>query len=713
MRKRQDPAYVKYALEQVGYDSSVVDEELSRIQSIQTGQPLPPQAQNHTNPGGAQIGTAESANLGDAGAANSMLDLLDKSVQDNKDLMGPIEGRARSLNPYDTQAQTIQGQINATKQIVGKYLEGGVLRAEDEVKYAKILPTLNDTPETAKNKLDTVRKLIEQKKKSQLESFGQAGYDTSQFQETPQQTTQPSSGQLVTLNTPEEAAKWLQSNPTDPRADQVKKKLESVGFDMNKLAQTSQNTNTQQGGFLGDVSKSFTDRTNNIADTLNSGDSTGSKILQTTGQELGFFSDSVGSAVVNTLKAVTPDFIEKPAKEKITELVSAGLNTDVAKKTITAWEDFKQSNPEMARNIEATGNIANFFALGYGSGAGAKVAKEGIGAVASKTGKALEASGVKAGAEAAQKYAQELVMPIDSKAARLDQVGRTTETGIGPFKKNVVAPTAAEQRSAQEIMKIEGVSPSNTYQQNYNAIKEAVRQKADDLITALSANDFIVSKKEVLSRLNKAAEGLKSSPLIVGEAEKMAEKLLAGAKRFINENSGTGSGMLKARKAYDEWVLKQKPKAFDAKAENAFSVANREVRNAINKLLDEKAPNVGVKESFRQQSSLLDALDNIAPKAAEEAKTAVGRALQNLGSKIGSKNKIIQSIAAAGIGLGGGTIATMAPGVAIAGGAAYGAYKAGKALLSPALRKGLGKILQESGHLLNPEDLKVLEEIAK
>ena len=42
------------------------------------------------------------------------------------------------------------------RQTVGKALEGGVLRKEDEEKYKKILATLADTPETAIYKIESL-----------------------------------------------------------------------------------------------------------------------------------------------------------------------------------------------------------------------------------------------------------------------------------------------------------------------------------------------------------------------------------------------------------------------------------------------------------------------------------------------------------------------------------------------------------------------------
>lgn len=83
-------------------------------------------------------------------ALKSLQDLRQK-IQDNKQYIGPIKGLS-ALNPW-SDARKVQADVNAARQRVGKALEGGVLRKEDEDKYKKILATLNDTPETAEYKI--------------------------------------------------------------------------------------------------------------------------------------------------------------------------------------------------------------------------------------------------------------------------------------------------------------------------------------------------------------------------------------------------------------------------------------------------------------------------------------------------------------------------------------------------------------------------------
>ena len=75
---------------------------------------------------GFRIPASTVVNITDVNAANGMLDNLEKTIEDNKNQFGPISGRVGGVNPYDEKAQGVQSVVDATKQIVGKYLDGGV-----------------------------------------------------------------------------------------------------------------------------------------------------------------------------------------------------------------------------------------------------------------------------------------------------------------------------------------------------------------------------------------------------------------------------------------------------------------------------------------------------------------------------------------------------------------------------------------------------------
>lgn len=112
-------------------------------------------------------------------SANELKDAMVNSMS----LFGPLKGRAGALNPYDENAQSLNSAIYAAKQSIGKFLEGGVLRAEDEKKYEKMLPSISDSPSVAQTKLELIYKKLADKAAGYKTSLGRSGYDVSAFDE--------------------------------------------------------------------------------------------------------------------------------------------------------------------------------------------------------------------------------------------------------------------------------------------------------------------------------------------------------------------------------------------------------------------------------------------------------------------------------------------------------------------------------------------------
>jgi len=108
-----------------------------------------------------------------------MLNAVRSSIENNVDLFGPVQGRLGSMNPYNVQAQTIDAEMRTASQTFGRYMEGGVLRKEDEDKYRRMFPQLHDTPEVAKNKLAIVDRLLAEKRNSDVAALRESGWDVS------------------------------------------------------------------------------------------------------------------------------------------------------------------------------------------------------------------------------------------------------------------------------------------------------------------------------------------------------------------------------------------------------------------------------------------------------------------------------------------------------------------------------------------------------
>ena len=101
---------------------------------------------------GKPLSDAAVGKISETKSAIASLADLREVLKKNEQYLGPVAGLA-ALNPYSA-ARQAQADVDRVRQRVGKALEGGVLRKEDEEKYKKILATLRDVPETALYKID-------------------------------------------------------------------------------------------------------------------------------------------------------------------------------------------------------------------------------------------------------------------------------------------------------------------------------------------------------------------------------------------------------------------------------------------------------------------------------------------------------------------------------------------------------------------------------
>jgi hypothetical protein len=113
-------------------------------------------------------------------AANTIAD-MQSGIRNISDLKGevsesganfPVLGNLRSLNPFDAEAQGLNTRMKVIKQTIGKAMEGGVLRKEDEEKYKKMLPTMGDTDETALDKIDYIEQSLSAKLQDYMNLVG-------------------------------------------------------------------------------------------------------------------------------------------------------------------------------------------------------------------------------------------------------------------------------------------------------------------------------------------------------------------------------------------------------------------------------------------------------------------------------------------------------------------------------------------------------------
>jgi len=126
---------------------------------------------------GKAVPATQAQYLSDYDAAISVMDEVDTVLKENQKVFDPIGGRVRGANPYDTEAQQTRAIVERASQVVGKALEGGVLRKEDEEKYRKQLPNINDSFAVAKSKAKKIRDMLVKNRQQRVDALKRAGYN--------------------------------------------------------------------------------------------------------------------------------------------------------------------------------------------------------------------------------------------------------------------------------------------------------------------------------------------------------------------------------------------------------------------------------------------------------------------------------------------------------------------------------------------------------
>jgi hypothetical protein len=170
----------------------------SRIWVIRNGRPMRITEAEY-QPGDLPANTREQGRPVISGDANKIAD-FDTSLDDlqvlDTVLSAPestgVEAKVRASLPnwaneltsgWGNEAKSRQAVIDRVKQVIGKALEGGVLRKEDEYKYEKILPTIGDARPVVQSKLKDLHSAIERRRATLIDALDDAGYDVTQYRQ--------------------------------------------------------------------------------------------------------------------------------------------------------------------------------------------------------------------------------------------------------------------------------------------------------------------------------------------------------------------------------------------------------------------------------------------------------------------------------------------------------------------------------------------------
>lgn len=154
---------------------------------------------------GRPVTSGDAGRLAELDTALDDLKVLDTTLTETKGSTG-VDAKIGAALPNfitewtgaGTDAKKRQGVIDRVKQVIGKALEGGVLRKEDEKKYEKILPTIGDPNDVAISKLEGLASAVQQRRSRLVDALEDAGYDVSAYRE--RAAVVPQSGVALTAD---------------------------------------------------------------------------------------------------------------------------------------------------------------------------------------------------------------------------------------------------------------------------------------------------------------------------------------------------------------------------------------------------------------------------------------------------------------------------------------------------------------------------------
>jgi len=428
-----------------------------------------------------------------------------------------------------------------------------------------------------------------------------------------------------------------------------------------------------------------------------------------------WISDIFWEWLVSAFKLAWEPWKETFKKLAQTELWQKWL--EAISKWVDAYQDFKELNPELAKDIEATVNIAEFFPIWKWVWAAAKVTKEWAEVIWKKVVKwAWEVwEVVSKQAEDVLKrekidFVKDLLSPEWTKKERIAEI-KAWKVQEWIFWRQTT-PWKIETKAIEEVSNIPWISKSNTNLDNNNVIRDEIVKEATWLEKSLKANDVIFTRKELNSFLTKWIENIENNKLLRWDAEKIALDMLDEFKNIMKNKPSKWSALLEWRKEFDQIVKRFRwDKALDPNIENALSIATREVRQWANDFLANKSQIVDVKNSLNKQSNLFNALEVTAIKADKEAKNAIWRFLWNVKNKLWLSSELAWVLATIWATWWLGFLTTVAPAVVWAWAAWLWAFKLWQLAFGAKTRKAIWDALKKVNNALNkaPNDSELLK----
>jgi archaellum component FlaC len=380
-------------------------------------------------------------------------------------------------------------------------------------------------------------------------------------------------------------------------------------------SQTASKVQPEKKGFLSrlgtGIAESFQKR-DVASDTAFASDQNfGSQLLQSAGQAAGF----IGDVGVETLKAgyqSLPQGVQDLTKATGVELLNtapgqAGLNA--LKGGLETWNGFKESNPEVAKNLEAVVNIASVLPVVKATGmVGKGIVKAG------EKGIDMAQTGLKAVPELAQTAKREV-------GAGLASIPKQMQTEFRP----------AVGTAVENIPKTKA-SIGQTFEKYVSSSEQhavSVANKRPDAVFGDAANDTIPTLK---SQMKAAAETKK---IALGEN---GNKVIRGVDKFVESFANKIKNDLGI-------VYDQANGTFKDAPGRVSKIGLDAADNTMLKKVYEKVASLGANPTITKADDLIDSIQDILNKRSQLGAVKVNSRVEGLlNSTTGKLNTVVKKI---------------------------------------------------------------------
>ena len=412
-----------------------------------------------------------------------------------------------------------------------------------------------------------------------------------------------------------------------------------------------------------------------------------------------FIPDTVEKKVVDSVVDTTKKLAEIPTIKNAMEAISDGYQS---------YLQWKSENPNDAMGVESIINVAEVFAP--------PLRRKPI---PDKTMLRTAADkqydrAVHLETKQRRDYLQSLITPISTKANDEARAKRMTQNDKG---RNVYNPTDEEVEMVNILKRLD-VNSDKSLVGNRQVIEAEIDKTHNSLVKQLKKSKFKFNKKELSAKLETIVDDIQeTNPVLVGDASAVAKKIFNKAQQLLAKTDGSPAQVMQVRRDLDKWAKQQGKGSFDGN-ENAYTVAQRAVRDFLNEQVADAVPETSVLDKLRKQHLLLRTNDRLLPKAAQEADTKLGRLGQNIAKATDTTlprtplGKIATVTAGAGI-LASAGFTGMLPALAGLAATSTLGYAIYRGSVSPSLRRTLSAALRETDKVLNSKISREMREAIK